>query len=257
MPLAALRRLSWAPGLASLLACSAPAPAPSAPAPSASSASAPAAPATASVPAPAPVASVEPAVPVLPAPALPPFEGPVLPADESGFHAGEQVVMMDEIASGGVAVPARYQAYGGCVRRKVGARAGFLCLGSHDSERSGHSVSSMSIFVVEGKRLREIFSFPHQARALDFPEAIYATLRVDYDDEQGKLRLEDGSLTCEAATRSADDSLEFQRVVDRLCRARGVYALKGAAFVRQGSAPPLRWPGGPRRSIAPPGSSGF
>lgn len=237
--------------------CSSPAPA-SLPAPAQASAPAPAsAPASALAPAPASappaLPSVQPTAALPPSPPLPELKAPDIPAEESGFRAGESLVMPEDLAKEGVVVPERLRNHGGCARRKVGARQGLLCLGgAPSSERTGHSVMSMSLLVIEGKTLREALSFPQQARALDFPEAVYATLRVAYDEAQGLLTLSDGTFPCEAATRSTDDSLEYQRVVDRLCKARGVYRLSGGVFVRKETAPPLRWPGGPRRPAAPP-----
>lgn len=181
-------------------------------------------------------------------------DGPRIPAEESGFKDKEEMVFLSELADKGlIVVTGTQRNQGGCVRRRVGSKAGLLCQGGMPhSERTGHALFSMSIFVIEGKTLRLALSFPNQARALDFPEAVYATLRVTYDEEKGVLELTDGMFPCEEATRSSDDSLEFKRVVDRLCQARGTYKLKGGAFVRAGQAPPLRWPDKPRRSYAPP-----
>ena len=94
----------------------------------------------------------------------------------------------------------------------------------------------------------ELYRFPYQACAMDFPEAIYATLRAEYDDATGVLTLTDGAFPCDRATTSRDTSLEFQRVVDRLCSARGAHRFKGGAFRHEKKPPALVWPGPKRKS---------
>jgi hypothetical protein len=108
-------------------------------------------------------------------------------------------------------------------------------------------VMMMSLLVIDGSSLREVLAVPHQARSLDFEEAIYATLRVELDEEHGVLQLSDGRWPCEKAVAkgASYESAEYRKVVDKLCNARGFYELKGQTFVRRGAPPRLRWPAAP------------
>lgn len=180
--------------------------------------------------------------------------GPALPPGEHGFRPGEPEVSMEQVAAEGVRIPDKFRGDWICVRRKVGASPGLLCHGGLESEQTGHSIFLMTLFAIEKGQLRRVFTFPQQARALSFAEAVYATLKVTYDEEQGVLILEDGALPCEEATRSGDESAEYRRVVSRLCQARGTYQLRGATLLRRGPPPTLRWP--PRAAPASTEPSG-
>jgi hypothetical protein len=193
----------------------------------------------------------------------PPLVAPSLAADaepgeeEGGFRPGEgRVGLAQFLKERGARLPARLADHDDCALRRVGGKQGLLChAGPPRSEATGHSVVWMALLVLDGNTLREALSFPAQARALDFPEAIYATLRVTYDEQSGVLTLDDGLHGCEKATTAGDESPEYRRVVDRLCNARGLYQLKGSTFVRTSAPPPLRWPGAPRRPTVPPRGS--
>lgn len=144
--------------------------------------------------------------------------------------------------------------YGSCAVARFGKTDGWFCeLSGPESERTGHSVFWMAAVTRAGAKLKELQRFPTQARALDFPEAIYATLRVEYDGATGTLTLSDGVFPCDRAAESEDHSLEYQHVVNRLCKARGTYVLQGGTFRRKTQAPALKWKGPPRGSA----TSGF
>ncbi len=140
--------------------------------------------------------------------------------------------------------------YSMCATARFGPAGGYFCeVSVPHIERSGHSLFHVAAVRVVGGRLKELFRFPIQARALDFPEAIYATLRAEYDDSTGILKLTDGYFPCEQATKSSDDSVEFQRVVNRLCAARGTYPFTGSTFRHKDKVPALVWKGPKRKSV--------
>jgi hypothetical protein len=125
-----------------------------------------------------------------------------------------------------------------------GAVDGLWCeVSVPDSQPSGHSVFFIAFLRQRGGRLREVFRVPHQARSLDFPEAIYATLRASYADATGVLSLTDGAFPCARAVQDTDmDNRAYRRVVDRVCSARGTYRWTGSTFRRLYRAPRLVWP---------------
>jgi hypothetical protein len=144
--------------------------------------------------------------------------------------------------------------YGTCTAVKLGPGDAWICeVTAPDSEQTGHSVFLLAVVRPAGTTLKELYRVPHQARALSFPEAIYATLRVEWNDATSTLTLTDGWFPCTRATQSGDTSLEFQRVVNRLCRARGPHVFQGTTFRHTKKPAALVWTGGPRRSA----TSGF
>jgi hypothetical protein len=143
--------------------------------------------------------------------------------------------------------------YGRCGPARLGVADGWFCeVSVPKSEKTGHSVFYIAAVTAPGGKLKELGRFAYQARAMDFPEAIYATLKASYDDATGTLTLTDGAFPCDRATESQDTSLEFQRVVDRLCAARGRHQLKGATFQHKDKKPALVWKGPKRKSAFSP-----
>lgn len=144
--------------------------------------------------------------------------------------------------------------YSTCAKVKLGAADGWICeVSVPHSEQTGHSVFELAVVRMASAKLKELYRIPYQARALDFPEAIYATLRAEWDDTTGTLKLTDGAFPCAKATDSEDTSLEFQRVVNRLCKARGTHVFQGTTFTHKDKPAALKWKGGARRSA----TSGF
>lgn len=144
--------------------------------------------------------------------------------------------------------------YSTCAMVKLGSAGAWICeVSVPEIEKTGHSVLLLAVLRVAGTKLKELYRVPFQARALDFPEAIYATLRAEWDEVKSTLTLTDGAFPCAKATDSEDTSLEFQRVVNRLCKARGTHVFKGTTFSHKDTLPALRWKGPARRSA----TSGF
>lgn len=143
--------------------------------------------------------------------------------------------------------------YGRCGPAHLRSADGWFCeVSEPKSEKTGHCVFYIAAVTAPGGKLKELGRFAYQARAMDFPEAIYATLKAAYDEATGSLTLTDGAFPCDRATESEDTSLEFQRVVDRLCAARGTHQLKGATFQHKDKKPALVWKGPKRKSAFGP-----